>query len=173
MNLEHAFEIAGDAAKIAPAVTAIFAGVAVVMAIRTLRAQKSIAQKRAAIDFFLKTEMDKEMLCAYGRYRSAVVALNSAASLDEFEKTDQYGALRSYLNIHELIAVGIRRKVFDNSVCYNFWCAELTRACTESQRIIDFVRRKPNEASTYWELRRLNERWSMELEKWRRKQKVS
>jgi Domain of unknown function (DUF4760) len=117
--------------------------------------------------------MDKEMLTSYQRYKEAVSALKASASLESFEATPHYGALRSYLNIHELIAVGIRRKVFNQSVCYNFWCAEPTRACKESQRVIDSVRKKPGETATYWELRKLNIRWNRKLEKWQRKQTIS
>jgi hypothetical protein len=51
-----------DAAKYAPIVTATIACFAFVGAIISILMQRSVAQKRAAIDFFLKTEMDAEML---------------------------------------------------------------------------------------------------------------
>jgi hypothetical protein len=164
MDLEHV-------AKIAPAVTALIAFFALSIACISLLVQRSIAQKRAAIDFFLKTEMDKEMLAAYQRYKDAVAELKSTPSLEEFEKTEHYGALRSYLDVHELIAVGIRRRVFDGSVCYNFWCFELSSACGDCQAMIESEQRKPGLSGRYAELVKLNEKWSKRMERRRRKQK--
>jgi hypothetical protein len=64
-------------AKIAPARTAGVAFGAFLVACISLWVQKGIARKRAAIDFFFKTEMDKEMLLAQERFKSAVVALEA------------------------------------------------------------------------------------------------
>jgi hypothetical protein len=51
--------------KVAPIITALIALVAAVVAIISLRTQVHIARRRAAIDVFLKTEMDQAMLTAY------------------------------------------------------------------------------------------------------------
>ncbi len=47
--------------KVAPIITALIALVAAVVAIISLRTQVHIARRRAAIDVFLKTEMDQAM----------------------------------------------------------------------------------------------------------------
>jgi hypothetical protein len=51
--------------KVAPIITSLIALVAATVAIVSLRTQVEIARKRAAIDVFLKTEMDQGMLTAY------------------------------------------------------------------------------------------------------------
>jgi hypothetical protein len=61
VDLEHL-------ARLAPLVTATAAALGFVLACRTLHVNRQIAQKRAAIDFFLKTEMDKGILDAYDNY---------------------------------------------------------------------------------------------------------
>jgi hypothetical protein len=94
MDLEHI-------AKIAPAGTALVAFCALGIASYSLWVQRNIAQKRAAIDFFLKTEMDQTMLAAYHRYKDAVTELKSTSSLEQFETTEHYEAVRSYLDVHE------------------------------------------------------------------------
>jgi hypothetical protein len=49
----------------APIVTASTAIFAVIAALISIFVQRSVARKRAAIDFFLKTEMDQTLLDAY------------------------------------------------------------------------------------------------------------
>jgi len=164
MDLEHI-------AKIAPVGTALIALCALCIASYSLWVQRNIAQKRAAIDFFLKTEMDQTMLAAYQRYKVAVTELKSTPSLEEFEKTEHYGALRSYLDVHELIAVGIHRRVFDGLVCYNFWCFELSSACGDCRSMIESEQRKPGLAGRYVELVKLDEKWRKKMVKRQRRQK--
>jgi hypothetical protein len=126
-----------EVAKIAPAFTAIFAAVAVGVAWWSLAAQKRVARRRAAIDFFLKTEMDKEMLEAHQRYLDAVKVLKAEPDVRRFvDCKKHYNAARSYLNVHELIAVGVLQKVFDNSVSRSYWHAEFDRAYTGCNRLL-------------------------------------
>jgi hypothetical protein len=119
------------------AFTAIFAVVAVGVAWLSLAAQKRVARRRAAIDFFLKTEMDKEMLDAHQRYLDAAKVLKAEPDVRRFVDCGKhYNAARSYLNIHELIAGGVLQKVFDNSVSRSYWHAELDRAYTGCNRLL-------------------------------------
>ena len=89
----------------------------------TLRAQVSIARKRAAIDFFLKIEMDQAMLDAFTKFKGGLKAAKDFTKMDEFEtaKLAEYEAVALYLNTIELICVGINQKVFDQRVCYGYW----------------------------------------------------
>src|SRR2546428_3230408 len=57
------------AAKFAPIATALIALVASCIALCAIRAQRDIARRRAAIDFFLKTEMDDTVLKLYKRFK--------------------------------------------------------------------------------------------------------
>ena len=86
-----------------------------------------MARKRAAVDIFLKTEMDKHLVEAWDEFERATEALKSAPSVEEFCEavaySNNYLAIRRYLNIHELIAVGIKNKMFDDRTCFDFWAS--------------------------------------------------
>jgi hypothetical protein len=64
-------------AQIAPLVTAAVAFLALIVAAASIAAQKQIARRRAAIDFFLKTDLDQNMLTAHGDFETAVKALKA------------------------------------------------------------------------------------------------
>jgi hypothetical protein len=57
-----------EVGRIAPVATAVVAAAAAVIAYSALRVQRDLARKRAALDFFLKTETDKPnfMDCRFG-----------------------------------------------------------------------------------------------------------
>jgi hypothetical protein len=58
MSWTDVWTFSQNAGKVAPVLTASIAVVAACIAVRSIEAQKLIARKRAAIDFFLKTETD-------------------------------------------------------------------------------------------------------------------
>jgi hypothetical protein len=149
-----------QAAKLAPLVIAIVAFCALGAALWSIGAQKRLARRRAAVDFFIKTEMDDKMLQAWDNYLVAVKELKDVDSMQAFETTEKYRHIRAYLNIHELLAVGIRNKVFDRRVCYDFWADVLVNACIECKKVIDRVRNAPNGGATYTDLLKLQQRWS-------------
>ena len=111
-------------------ITAGIAGAAGIIAICAIRTQRDIARKRAAVDVFIKTEMDDKMIAAYDAFHAGLNEMRNAKSIAEFctsETTSQhYFAIRKYLNIHELIAVGIHKRVLDEDVCHRYWCDILT-----------------------------------------------
>jgi Domain of unknown function (DUF4760) len=148
-----------QAASLAPLAIAFVGFCALCAALWSIGAQKRLARRRAAIDFFLKTEMDDKMLQAWDNYLIAVKELKNVSSMKEFELTEKYRHIRAYLNIHELLAVGIRNKVFDRRVCYDFWGDVLLNACNESQKVIEYVQCIPNGKATYADLLKLRQRW--------------
>ena len=148
-----------EAAKFAPIVTATMAILAFVEAVISIFVQRRIAQKRAAIDFFLKTEMDEQMLKAHRRYRDAVVVLKNTPDMAAFVQTSECASVRSYLNVHELLAVGVKHHIFHSSVSRAYWIAELERGCRDCDRLLLHLKQDPAEKVTYVEMLRLNERW--------------
>jgi hypothetical protein len=66
-----------EAARYAPLVTATVAVLAFVSAAYGIWSQRSIARKRAALDLFLKTELDKAMVDAYDKYMQGVKVLKN------------------------------------------------------------------------------------------------
>jgi hypothetical protein len=154
----------------APIATACIALVAAIIAGLAIWVQRSIARQRASIDFFVKTEMDRTMLDAHENYLKGVAALKASAgnttTMAAFEKTPEYQYVRTYLNIHELIAVAINKKVFDDDVCYHFWSDTLVRHCIEADAVFKLLRRSPEAHATYHDLKILFARWSNRRAKW-------
>jgi hypothetical protein len=144
-------------------VTTLIAGGALLAAIRSIQSQREISRKRAATDFFLKTEMDKDALASHKRFVDASSSLKGLMKderrIDEFVGTDHYFAMRDYLNLHELIAVGILNEVFDDTVCYEFWSGELRRAYEDTGRFITYIQSLPGEKGSYVEMAKLADRW--------------
>lgn len=95
-----------EAAEYAPLVTASVAALAPLVAVVSISVQKGIARKRAAIDFFLKTEMDNEVFNDYAKSRSVFVALKPGKPMEVFCSSNDYSLVSKYLNLHELMAVG-------------------------------------------------------------------
>ena len=145
--------------KIAPIGTVIVALSALGVATWSLLAQKGVARRRAAIDFFLKTEMDEKLLIAYDKYRSAIDALRNVTDLDAFCKTDDYHHVRSYLNVLELMAVGIENSTFDERICYVYWKGFILDAMRDTAKLIDHIRIRHNADLYFRSFRRLHYRW--------------
>jgi hypothetical protein len=129
--------------------TALIAGGALIAAAVSIKSQRDIARKRAATDFFIKTEMDRDTLESHARYTDAIAKLKmivtaSGEMQNSFAGSDEYWAIRDYLNLHELMAVGILKKVFDDEVCHDFWAGELHRAYQDAMPLIKYVQSKPS-----------------------------
>jgi len=143
-------------------------------AIIAILTQTRVARRRAAIDFFLKTDLDEKMLEAHKDFEKALkqlkVHLADGGAVKGFAETneDTYRQIWKYLNVHELVAVGIRRKVFDGRVCYNFWGDALVRHARETEAVIAYEI-ETGTPSAYLELRLLNAKWARRAQKWREK----
>jgi hypothetical protein len=149
------------AAKVAPLGTATIALAAACIAMFAIAAQKDIAKRRAAIDFFLKTEMDKELVSLYQLFRKVAPTLTAIQLNSEFTKTKLYYELRTFLNICELIAVGVNEGAFSERVSFAYWGDVLPNAYRDTKSLIEYVRKMPGEGSsaTYVELERLCTKW--------------
>jgi hypothetical protein len=151
-----------DCGSVPQWLTALIAGGALTAAWVSIRSQKELARKRAAIDFFSKTEMDRETLNAHEKFVEAVGVLENhfrQNTLDEFVKTKAYWDIRGYLNLHELMAVGINQRVFDDDVCYDFWASELENAYKKTKPLIEYIQKHNDEESMYCELVVVKNRW--------------
>jgi hypothetical protein len=144
-------------------ITAAVACGALWTAYNSLGSQREIARKRAAMDFFTKTEMDKNTLDQHKEFKKAVTEFakfrGKKDGLDSFASTQDYLRIRDYLNLHELMSVGIERNVFDDDVCYDFWSGELFRAYRDTHDLIQYVQELEGEADTYCELKMVHKRW--------------
>jgi hypothetical protein len=146
-------------AKFAPIGTVVVALAALSVATWSLLAQKGVARRRAAIDFFLKAEMDDKLLKAYDSYRAGVEVLKGTTDLTQFCTTKHYQAVRSYLNVFELMAVGIENETFDERICYVFWKGFVLDAMNDTAKLIDHLRKAHNADLYFRSFRRLHYRW--------------
>ena len=153
-----------EAASIPQWITAAVAVCALVAAIASIITQKRIARRRAAIDFFLKTEMDTDTKKSHDEYKKAIdplkmIVTDKGEMKSSFANTAEYWAIRNYLNLHELLAVGVLNGVFDKKVCYDFWSGELVIAHMDTLPLIKYVQAQKNSKNVYAELEKLANKW--------------
>jgi hypothetical protein len=148
--------------------TAFIATAALGVATWSLATQKAVARRRAAIDFFLKTEMDEKMLTAYNTYVKSKAKIVLYPNIKEFCDTEDYDHVRAYLNVLELMAVGVHNNTFDQRICYNYWCDFIAGAVMDCQPVLDHLRKLPKGTFSYNDLIRLAKRWSSAKRFWQR-----
>lgn len=153
------FSVLDEAAKYASIATAAVAGIALAVAVASILVQRGIAKRRAAIDFFFKTEMDKSIVDAYHAFESAMEKFKEHGSVENLYNDEaDYRSVRAYLNIHELVAVGIHKRVLDEKVCFDFWSDELMDAYEDGKPLIEYLRTLGSEFA-YTDLEKLNNKW--------------
>jgi hypothetical protein len=104
--------------------------------------------------------MDDKLAQAFSNYQRSLKTLNAAPiDIAGFTETPYYEAIRTYLDINELIAVGIHKRIFDETICYEFWSGELLRCYPDSKSIIDYVRNQAGYEDYYEHLLQLNNEW--------------
>jgi hypothetical protein len=163
-------------------ITASVAIGAVIVAVTSILVTMATARKRAAIDFFLKTDLDAGMATAHKAFQAALKVLEKheadGKTIETFVKspdgsdTKEYSDIITYLNVHELVAVGIKNKVFDHDVCYNFWSDALVRHTDKARKLIDYEASSDGGEASFLELRDLSVKWKKRIMKWREKRRT-
>jgi hypothetical protein len=69
------------------------------------------------------------------------------------------------MNVHELIAVGIHKKVFDEDVCFDFWSDELIDAYRDCDELIKHMHEQDKSIFSYVDLEELARKWKERDEK--------
>lgn len=167
-----------DAKKLlpyAPLITPVVGIVAGCIAFYSIHVTRTIARRRATIDFFLKTEADSSIVKLFQAFDDHVEVVSKqiedGKTLKEIVRGDEYKTVHACLNIHELIAVGISNWVFDEKVAYNYWSGALVGHCKDASKIIDFSRSDPDDLSAYIAMMDLNKRWKKKLDGWALRQR--
>jgi hypothetical protein len=157
--------------------TALIALAALGTAIAAILTQTRVARRRAAIDFFLKTDLDHNMLESHREFRVAVKELKlhlvDGKTVKSFEESNEkiYLSILKYLNVHELVAVGIKNRVFDVDVCFNFWGDVLVQHADETAAVIDHeIESEGTPSSAFLQLRQPSVEWTERALIWRDKQ---
>jgi hypothetical protein len=147
-------------AKLAPIGTASIALVAALIALCAIWAQMVIARRRAAIDFFFKTEIDQTAVDLYKKFKAKASLITSIPDPSHATRSDYYD-IRTFLNICELIAVGIKRGAFSKSVSQAYWGDVIPDSYLTAKQLIDAIRNTPGEGSshTYIDLEKVATEW--------------
>jgi hypothetical protein len=162
------------AGSIAPVITAIIALCAAWIAWRAIQAQRDIARRRAAIDFFLKTETDEKLIALYARFLELNPdhqLITTSEAYESFKLRQQdFKDTRSFLNLLELIAVGVNHQAFSNAISYDYWADVLIDGWEDCSSLISFIRADKGEGypETYCEIEKLHARWKRQAERARR-----
>jgi hypothetical protein len=150
-----------EAAKIAPIGTAAIAAVAVSIAFAAMLLQKDIAKRRAAIDFFLKSEMDPASITAYENFEKVAANAAQLVAQQGFGKTHpDYAHFRHWLNVCELIAVGVNKDAFSERVALDYWGDVLPTTFNDAKPFITFVRETYKTPESFVDLETLVKRWT-------------
>jgi Domain of unknown function (DUF4760) len=152
-----------EAAKLAPLGTAIIASCAAVIAAIAVFIQRDTAKRRASIDFFLKTETDDGLISAYNKFRALIPKIPVIIARPTLSEADEdYQTLRKWLNLCELIAVGVNLGAFSDKVSYDYWGYVLSDTFNDSKHFIEHIRRTPGLGGpmTFCDLEKLSNRWS-------------
>jgi hypothetical protein len=117
-----------------------------------------IARRRASIDFFLKTEYDATAIDVYKKFRQHAPLVASSPTPWQH---DEYDDVRAWLNICELIAVGVKKGAFSETVSGAYWGDVIPKTYQAARGMIDRIRNNPEEGSqhTYVDLEKLAKRW--------------
>jgi hypothetical protein len=143
------FESWETIAKLAPIGTALIALVAALIALYSITI---VARRRAAIDFFLKTETDEKLIDLYEAFKALRLDLKDITTqqqYEEFKKRKQDPRdVRAFLNLLELIAVGIRRHAFSDTISFHYWGDVLLQGWEASRTYVGFMRKDAAEGTT-------------------------
>jgi Domain of unknown function (DUF4760) len=122
----------------------------------------AVARRRAAIDFFLKTEMDETVIDWYSKFKEKAASITSKPDTEPGRR--DYEDIRAFLSICELIAVGVNRGVFSKRVSYAYWGDVIPNSYQTAKELIKYIRNTPGEGSrhTYVDLEKLAKRWAAE-----------
>jgi Domain of unknown function (DUF4760) len=150
-------------AKLAPIVTALIVLSAAFIALLAIWVQMIVARRRAAIDFFLKTEIDQTAISLYKTFKAKAPSITTIPDpVLDAARWNAYEDIRAFLNICELIAVGIKKRAFSKSVSKAYWGDVIPKSYRDAKQLIDDIRRTPEEGSryTYIDLEKLAKKWA-------------
>ena len=149
-------------ADLSPIGTVIIAAIAASIAVGAMLVQRDTAKRRAAVDFFLKTETDETLINAYYNFTALVPQIPAILSRADLQRSDaDCRTIETWLRVCELIAVGVIRGAFSENVTLAYWGDVLPETRRDAQLFIQHVRRTPGwgSAATYCDIDTLCRRW--------------
>src|SRR5262249_2974657 len=84
-----------------------------------------------------KTEMDATAIEVYEKFKTHAPSMRSVPNTPLGK--DEYENVRAWLNICDLIAVGVRKGAFSESVSYAYWGEEIPTSYQTPKELIIFL----------------------------------
>ena len=93
------------------------------------------------------------MLTAYDDFETAIQMLKRAPSIEAFCKNEEYKTfyhhVRKYLNVYELMAVGIETKMLDTHTCFRYASDVVIATYGDCKELIEYLQQSPADAHCY------------------------
>jgi len=102
----------------------------------------------------------------YNKFKANAPLIAFVPGPVDLTKSD-YEDIRAFLNICELIAVGVNKGAFSKSVSEAYWGDVIPNAYQTAKQLINSIRNTPGEGSryTYVNLEKLAKRWAKRTRK--------
>jgi hypothetical protein len=125
------------------------------IAIYTIYTARVLQRKRAAIDFFIRTETDGHALSLWNDFENSLATIGK----NETNTISDDSKIRAYLNIFELVACGIYAGILDEKICRSFIRDSVLNSYERSKGFVDAVRKQPGGDDSYREFIKLAQKW--------------
>lgn len=118
----------------------------------------------------LQEKKTERFLTNYYIYRDLVNEQFDFSQLIKKKYLDKRRAVSFILNHYELIAIGIKRKVFDKEICWKLEGENIIDMYRETSKFIDALRQQKGQETVYEELRKLvTEEWAKQYNDYHKK----
>ena len=110
--------------------------------------------------------MDKTVIDLYNKFKANAPLIAFVPDPSDLTRR-YYNDTRAFLNICELIAVGVNKGAFSKSVSEAYWGDVIPDAYQTAKQLINNIRTTPGEGSryTYVNLEKLAKRWAKRTKK--------
>lgn len=150
---------------VAPAIGAIIAAVSVTVAFLAFLHTRKAVRRRATLDMVMRTLMDRDVQEEYRKFRDLIrrhqdqdddFNMTKLAAAEAVGDTTRNTVLQQ-LNIYELMALGIHRKLFDEALYKRWYHNQFMMDYEGVQDLIEAL--QENKASIYCEASNLYKTW--------------
>ncbi|WP_196802179.1 DUF4760 domain-containing protein [Sphingomonas phyllosphaerae] len=149
----------------APAAGAITAVLSALVALTVLRYTRAANRRRATLDMVMKTLMDDSVQAKYATFKSVLSKDKNTADEFKIESlllttsviSPERRAVLAQLNVYELMALGIRRGIFDEAFYKRWYHNQFMIDYEGAQAFISGL--QANKPSIFWECSNLYRKW--------------
>ena len=134
---------------VGPLVIGCAATIAAIISVKSIQANKEVARKRATLDLIERsesTEHYQSLYAAFSQVRKDPAGLMQLADITNPNLLEQRQKVLNYLNHYELIAIGIKMGILDETVYKAFMRSTVVRDWEAAREFVTHIR-TPSEDS--------------------------